>query len=115
GAVRPVSHHELRTRPMLLSLLKILFFFAVVLAIALGAMQLSETGQTLRLEYAGTEIALTPIKAIVALLVLMVLAWLVFKLLGLALAFIRFIAGDETAISRYFARSRERKGYDALG
>lgn len=100
---------------MLLSLLKILFFFAVVLAIALGAMQLSETGQTLRLEYAGTEIALTPIKAIVALLVLMVLAWLVFKLLGLALAFIRFIAGDETAISRYFARSRERKGYDALG
>ncbi|RNF35125.1 heme biosynthesis protein HemY [Paracoccus methylarcula] len=100
---------------MLLSLLKILFFFAVVLAIALGAMQLSETGQTLRLEYAGTEIALTPIKAIVALLVLMVLAWGVFKLLGLVLAFIRFIAGDETAISRYFARSRERKGYDALG
>lgn len=100
---------------MFLSLLKILFFFAVVLAIALGAMQLSETGQALRLEYAGTEIVLTPIKAIVALLLLMVLAWLVFKLLGLALAFIRFIAGDETAINRYFARSRERKGYEALG
>lgn len=99
---------------MLLSLLKILFFFAVVLAIALGAIQLSETGQVLRLEYAGTEIVLTPVKALVALLVLMVLAWVVFKLLGLALAFIRFIAGDDTAINRYFARSRERKGYDAL-
>ena len=100
---------------MLLSLLKILFFFAVVLVIALGAMQLSETGQMLRLEYAGTEYALTPVKAVAALLILMVLAWLVFKALGLALAFLRFLAGDETAISRHFARSRERKGYAALG
>lgn len=100
---------------MLLSLLKILFFFAAVLAIALGAMHLSETGQMLRIEYAGTEYVLTPVKAIVALLVLMVLAWIVFKILGLALAFLRFLAGDETAIDRYFARSRERKGYEALG
>ncbi|MTD99860.1 heme biosynthesis protein HemY [Paracoccus sp. YIM 132242] len=100
---------------MLLSLLKILFFFAVVLVISLGAVHLSETGQMLRVEYGGTEYALTPVKAVAALLVLMVLAWLVFKALGLALAFIRFIAGDETAIDRYFARSRERKGYEALG
>ena len=64
---------------MLLSLLKILFFFAVVLVIALGAMQLSETGQMLRLEYAGTEYALSPVKAVAALLILMVLAWLVFN------------------------------------
>ena len=99
---------------MLLSLLKILFFFAVVLVVSLGAMHLSDSGQMLRLEYGGTEIVLTPVKALVALLVLMVAAWLAFKLLGMALAFIRFIAGDETAISRYFARSRERKGYDAL-
>ncbi|WP_419538820.1 heme biosynthesis protein HemY [Paracoccus shandongensis] len=95
--------------------MKILFFFAVVLVISLGALHLSETGQMLRIEYGGTEYALTPVKAVVALLVLMVLAWLAFKALGLALAFIRFLAGDETAIDRYFARSRERKGYAALG
>ncbi|MFC3631490.1 heme biosynthesis HemY N-terminal domain-containing protein [Paracoccus angustae] len=100
---------------MLLSLLKILFFFAVVLVISLGAVHLSETGQMLRVEYGGTEYALTPVKAVVALLILMALAWLAFKALGLALAFIRFLAGDETAIDRYFARSRERKGYQALG
>ena len=100
---------------MLLSLLKILFFFAVVLVISLGAMRLSETGQMLRLEYGGIEYVLSPVKAVVALVVLMVLAWLVFKLLGLFLAFVRFLAGDETAIDRYFARSRERKGYAALG
>lgn len=100
---------------MLLSLLKILFFFAVVLAVSLGAMHWSETGQVLRVEYGGTEIALSPLKAVAALLILMVLAWLAFKLLGLFLAFLRFIAGDETAINRYFARNRQRKGYEALG
>lgn len=100
---------------MLLSLLKILFFFAVVLALALGAMHLTEVGDVLRLEYGGTEIVLTPVKAVIALMVLMVALWLLFKLLGLAFAFLRFLAGDETAVHRYFARSRERRGYTALG
>ena len=100
---------------MLLSLLKILFFFAVVLAAALGAMRLAETGQTLRLEFAGTEYVLGPLQVLVGVIVLAAIAWLAFKLLGLALAFLRFLAGDETAINRYFARSRERKGYAALG
>ncbi|TRW99506.1 heme biosynthesis protein HemY [Paracoccus sp. M683] len=100
---------------MLLSLLKILFFFAVVLGVALGAMQLSETGQTLRLQFNGVEYVLGPVQVIIGLLVVMVAAWLTFKLLGLLLAFLRFLAGDETAINRYFARSRERRGYEALG
>lgn len=100
---------------MLLSLLKILFFFAVVLAVALGAIYLSETAQTLTIQYGGTEIALSPVKAVIALLILMVLAWIIFKILGLMVAALRFVAGDETAINRHFARSRERKGYDALG
>ncbi|MEO1960913.1 MAG: heme biosynthesis HemY N-terminal domain-containing protein, partial [Paracoccus sp. (in: a-proteobacteria)] len=100
---------------MILSLLKILFFFAVVLAVALGAIQLSDTGQTLLLEYGGREYALTPLKALIALILLMITAWILFRLLGLVLAFLRFLAGDETAISRYFDRSRERRGYAALG
>ena len=36
------------------------------------------------------------------------------KLLGFLGAVVRFLLGDETAISRYFARSRERRGFDAL-
>ncbi len=99
---------------MLLSLLKILLFFAVILAIALGAVHLSETGQALRLVYDGTEYTLGPIQLFVALIIGIVLAWAVLRLLGLLVAFLRFIAGDETAVTRYFARSRERKGYDAL-
>ena len=100
---------------MLLSLLKILFFFAVVLVIALGANELAQSGWALQLQFNGSEFYLGPVQVIVILLVLMMVAWLAFKLLGLLIAFLRFLAGDETAISRYFARSRERKGYEALG
>ena len=50
---------------MLLSALKILIFFAVVLCLALGAVQLSETGHALRLVYAGTEYTLGPVQALI--------------------------------------------------
>lgn len=99
---------------MLLSLLKILIFFAVILAISLGAVYLSEHGHALRMVYNGTEYTLGPIQLLVAAVLFMVLAWAVFRLIGLMVAVLRFIIGDETAINRYFARSRERKGYEAL-
>lgn len=99
---------------MLLSLLKVLLFFAVVLAVALGAVHLAENGQPLMLTYDGTEYTLGPVTALVAALVLVVVGWAVLRLVGLGFAFLRFLMGDETAINRYFARSRQRKGYDAL-
>lgn len=99
---------------MLLSALKILIFFAIVLVLTLGAMQLSETGQGLSMVYGGTEYTLGPVQLVIAALVVVLLGWAVVRLLALLLAFLRFLLGDETAINRYFARSRERKGYDAL-
>ncbi|SIP88901.1 HemY protein [Paracoccus thiocyanatus] len=99
---------------MLLSALKILIFFAIVLVLALGAMMLSETGNGLSMVYGGTEYTLGPVQLVIAALLALVLGWALVRLLGLLLAFLRFLLGDETAINRYFARSRERKGYDAL-
>ncbi|SDD27260.1 HemY protein [Paracoccus isoporae] len=99
---------------MLLSLLKILLFFAVILAVAVGLNTLSATSDGVRVVLAGTEYTLGPIQAVVALLVLLVAVWALFKLLGILWAFLRFIMGDETAINRYFARSRREKGYEAL-
>ncbi|WBU57214.1 heme biosynthesis HemY N-terminal domain-containing protein [Paracoccus sediminicola] len=99
---------------MLLSLLKILLFFAVILAVALGLNALSATSEGVRVVLAGTEYTLGPIQAVVALLILLVAVWLLFKLLGIAWAFLRFVMGDETAINRYFARSRREKGLEAL-
>ena len=99
---------------MLLTLLKVVFFFGVVLAAALGAMHLAETGQPLMIQFNGTEYTLGPVQTAIAALIALFGAWLIVQLLRLALAFLRFLAGDRTAIDRYFDRSRERKGYQAL-
>lgn len=99
---------------MLLSLLKILLFFAVILAVALGAVYLSENGHSLQMVYDGTEFILGPVQLFVVLVILAVVSWAALRLLGLGVATLRFLVGDETAIDRYFARSRERKGHAAL-
>jgi HemY protein len=54
------------------------------------------------------------VQGLVLGLLLLAAVWLALKLLGLIGAVIRFLNGDETAISRYFDRNRERKGYRAL-
>ena len=99
---------------MLWSLTKIVLFVAVVAALALGAGMLSEAGSAMRVIVAGWEFTIGPVQAVVLGIVLFVTVWLVLKLLGLLSATVHFLNGDETAISRYFNRNRERKGYLAL-
>lgn len=98
---------------MLWSILKILAFFAVAAALAFGAAWILETPGEVRIAFDGREFSLTPIGALVALVILVVAVFIVLKLLGLLLAVMRFLLGDETAISRYFSRGRERKGFTA--
>jgi len=99
---------------MLWSLIKILFFVALVAALTVGANLLMETGPGVRLAIGTVEFNLGPLQAVIAALVLLAAVWAVFKIAGLLVAFLRFLNGDETAISRYFNRNRERKGYQAL-
>ena len=99
---------------MLWSLAKVLIFVAVLAALTLGAAFLLDAGGALRLSAAGWELTLGPLQVLIGLLVLIVLLWLVMKAVGLLVAVLRFLNGDETAISRYFDRNRERKGYQAL-
>ena len=99
---------------MLWSLLKIVLFLAAIAGLTAGAGYLVEAQGGVRIAVAGTEYTLGLLDAVVALVVLIVAVWVVLRLVGLVLAFVRFIAGDETALTRYFARNRERKGYDAL-
>jgi HemY protein len=68
----------------------------------------------MRIIVAGWEFTIGPMQAVVLGLILIVAVWLALKVLGLLGAVIRFLNGDETAISRYFDRNRERKGYRAL-
>ncbi|PWE28866.1 heme biosynthesis protein HemY [Maritimibacter sp. 55A14] len=99
---------------MLWSLVKILIFVGLVAALALGAGFLIETGGHIGITAFGREFVLTPLAAVIAFLLLLVLVWLGLKVAGFLFAVLKFINGDETAVSRYFDRNRERKGFEAL-
>lgn len=99
---------------MIWSFLKVVFFVVIVAALALGAGYLAETGSGVRISIANTEYSLGPVQMVVAVLVAILALWLVMKFAGLIVATLRFINGDETALSRYFDRNRERKGFQAL-
>ena len=99
---------------MLWSLFKILVFVAFVTALAFGAGYLMESPGGMIIEAAGTELTLGPLQSVIAVLVLTTLIWLMLKLISLTVAILKWVNGDETALSRYFDRSREQKGYQAL-
>lgn len=99
---------------MLWSLIKVILFVALIAAATLGAGYLMETDGGIRISIADTEFTLGPLQAVIAAILLVFVVWLFLKLVGLLVAILRFLNGDETAISRYFARNRERKGFQAL-
>lgn len=99
---------------MLWSLAKALLFFALVAALTWAAALLSETGGGIRISMLGWEVTLGPLQAAIAAILLVIALWLLMRLAGLAIAILRFLTGDETALSRYFDRNRERRGYAAL-
>ncbi|MGL4235401.1 heme biosynthesis protein HemY [Tabrizicola sp.] len=99
---------------MLWSLTKVILFVVAIAALAFAAGLLSETGEAMRITVAGWEFTIGPVQATVLAVLLFVVVWLSLKILGFLGATFRFLNGDETAISRYFDRNRERKGYRAL-
>ena len=99
---------------MIWSLVKILAFVAFVMAATFGATMLMDMDGSATIDIGGRAATFSVIELVIGLIVLVGLVWLGFKLIALAIATFRFLNGDETAISRYFSRNRERKGYEAL-
>lgn len=99
---------------MLWSLVKILAFVVVVMAATFGAVTLLEMEGSATIDVGGVAATFSVIEMVIALIVLVALIWVLFKLIGLLIATFKFLNGDETAISRYFSRNRERKGFEAL-
>lgn len=99
---------------MLWSLTKIIAFVLLVTALTYGGTQLMEVDGGTTVDVAGQEFTLSPLEMVFALVALVVAVWLGLKLMALLVATFKFLNGDETAISRYFDRNRERKGYEAL-
>lgn len=99
---------------MLWSLIKVLLFFAIIAALGLGASYLMETEGGVQVTVAGVEYTFGPLESVLGLIILLVGLWIVLKVASFLVALLKFLAGDETALSRYFDRSRERRGYRAL-
>ena len=99
---------------MLWSLIKIILFVAAVAALALGAGYLLESEGGVQVTVMGSEYTFGPLQSVIAVVGFVVAVWILLKVLSLLMATWRFLNGDETALSRYFDRNRERKGFDAL-
>jgi len=97
-----------------LSLIRISVFIALIAGLSFAAVYLADNGGTVRLIIANTEFNPGPAQLMIMVALALAAIWLFFRLLGLVFATIRFVTGDETAISRYFNRNRERKGFEAL-
>ena len=99
---------------MFWTVLKIVLFLAVVAGLVVGAEALMNQEAGLRIAVANTEFTLGPVQMVVAAGLLLAGLWLLMKLVGLTVAVLRFINGDDTAISRHFERNRRRRGLEAL-
>lgn len=99
---------------MFWTVLKIVLFLAVVAGLVWGAEALVTQEAGLRLAVGNTEFTLGPVQMAIAALLLLAGLWLLMRLVGLTVAVLRFINGDETAISRHFERNRRRRGLEAL-
>jgi HemY protein len=100
---------------MLFSLIRVLFFVALVVLLALVARWLMEAEGGMQITVADMEFTLGPLQAVIAAILFAIVVWLAIKVLTLLVAMIRFLGGDETALSRYASRRAQRKGYEALG
>jgi HemY protein len=99
---------------MIWSVIKIILFIGLIAAITYGAGIVMDTGGSITMQFGGQEVAITPIQAIIALVALVFVLWLLQWVFGILVATFKFFNGDETAISRYFGRNKEERGYKAL-
>ena len=99
---------------MLGSFFRIGIFVGVIAVITFVAAFILEEGGTILMQFGGYEVALSPLQAVIGVILLLGAVWLLLWLAGIALAVFRFFNGDETAVSRYLSANRVEKGYNAL-
>ncbi len=99
---------------MIWSLIKVVLFITVIAALTFTAGFLLDSEGGMQVVVAGYEFTLGPLQAVVAILLMLLAGWIVLYVVGLLVAFFRVLNGDETAVSRYFDRNRQQKGFSAL-
>ena len=99
---------------MLWSVTKVIIFIGLVVSASFGTVYLLELDGGITIRSETQEFVLTPLKATIGFIVLVLAIWVLLKLASFMIAVLRFLNGDDTAISRYFDRNRQEKGYRAL-
>ena len=99
---------------MIKSIINLIIFIGIVSVFSFAVTQFAKTNDEFQIILSNIEITFSPIAVIIAAVVGLIVIWLVFKICNFLIATYRFLNGDETAISRYFDRSREKKGFQAL-
>ena len=99
---------------MVWSLVRILIFVAAIAAVSLFASYVADSGSEVWLAIADIEISTSPLTFAVMIVLVFPAFWLLFFLAGLVRATASFFLGDETALTRYFNRNREQRGFEAL-
>lgn len=90
------------------------FVIAVALVAGVAAWLVDRDGR-LTFTWDGVEYPpLNHVEAIIALALLVIGLFLLWKVVQFLIALIRFLLGDETALTRLWARSRERRGVEAV-
>lgn len=100
---------------MIWLILRVLLFAAVVAGIALVGAFLVDSPGRVAISWRGIDYPpLTQLEFIALIGAVMAGLFVVLKLFGLAVAAVRFMMGDETALSRQLSRNKEKRGLEAL-
>lgn len=100
---------------MIFMLIRTALWGVAIIAAAMAFVWLKDSDGGVTLTLAGR--AYGPFRLLETLAIVFAMAltlWLAIKLFSFLVALVRFFAGDETALSRFWSRSRERRGFDAL-
>ena len=96
-------------------ILRVLLFALLLAAVAVGGAFLVDSPGEVAIRWRGVDYPpLTHLEFIAVIAAVMLIVYLLWKLFRLAVTTVRFMMGDETALSRQRNRARERRGLDAL-
>lgn len=100
---------------MIMMLIRTALWGLAIIAAALAFVWLKDTGGGVTVTLGDRAYGpFRPIEFIAIVLVIGLAVWLLIKLFSFLVALVRFFSGDETALSRFWNRSRERRGFDAV-
>jgi HemY protein len=100
---------------MIWLILRVLLFACLLAALAAGGAYLADSSGQVAISWRGVDYPpLTHLEFIAVVGGVIVTALVLLKLLGLLIAVMRFLLGDETALTRQLARSKEKRGLEAL-